>query len=1146
MVKMKSFTKDILRSVRRSQSRFLAIFGIVALGAGFFCGLNAAGTDMRDTTDVYCDNASMMDVEILSTLGFSEDDLKAIENVEGVQDVMPGYRQDVSVTINDSDETVARFHSLPEDGDPELNTPVLVEGRMPEKEGECVVGTGSTIAGAAAQVGDQLQLVSEEKDGEETDTGLQADSYTIVGLVETPYYLSFSLGTSSIGSGRVGLYAYVLPEEFTVEFYTDVLLTVDGARDMNAFSSEYEDKVETVTGRLEDLSETQVPKRREDLVGSAQEELDEATKEYEDQKEEVTQQLDEAEQQLKDGWEELTEQTKTLENAKEEIETNEKTLQDTKEQLADGWDQYDAGKEALEQNRAEAEEALESARTQLEDGETEYEVQYATYETAVETLSQQQEQLETLTQQLLKVVAAIPTDSPDIPEEVAAAIELIQERVQSGEEPSDEELDAWLSALESYEEKLPQEAVDLLTMVQDMENTYSETQAKLEQAKSELATAKQQLEQARQTYEQQAASAEDELASAEETLQASYEELRAGDQAYQDGLLALMQAKEEVTDGESQLEEARATLEEKQKEWEDGKKTAEEELQKGAEELEDAQKQVDEIGEGEWYVLDRDSNVGFASMKQDSQRLDSLCTVFPVIFFLVAVLVVLTTMTRYVEEERVLIGTYKALGYSSGRILSKYLWYASVPTLLGCLIGPAIGFFALPQVVWNAYRLMYTVPDLISPFWFDIALMALLIFLISTLAATIFAVLDHLKEVPATLMMPRAPKAGKHVLLEHIPFIWKRLSFTRKVTVRNLFRYKKRLIMTVTGITGCTALLLTGFGIKDSISDIVNLEYRELATYQYEATTEDGFTSDQADSLLAGTQAEYLRSRTVMVDCKTDGDTYSVYLMVPEDTEKTTQFLTFRTREGHNPVPFEQDGVLLSEKLSNKLGVQVGDTITFTEDDKHYDVKVTGVVEHYIYDYIYMAPELYEKVTGHAPSMNRLMVSADDDHKSVVEGALKSSDEITTFADIEQNASDFDRMLQSLNYVVLVIILCAGMLAFIVLYNLTNINVTERQREIATMKVLGFTDREVNAYVYRETLLLTLIGCVFGLILGMVLHGFVIDTVEIESVMFGHTVKVLSFVISAVITWLFSLIVDRVIDRKLKKINMVESLKSVD
>ena len=1143
---MKSFTKDILRSVRKSQSRFLAIFGIVALGAGFFCGLNAAGTDMRETTDAYCDNASMMDVEILSTLGFSEDDVKAIEDVKGVQDVMSGYRQDVSVTINDSDETVARFHSLPEDGAPQLNTPVLVEGRMPEKAGECVIGTGSTIAGTAAQVGDKLQLVTEEDNGDETDTGLQADSYTIVGLVETPYYLSFSLGTSSIGSGRVGLYAYVLPDEFIVGFYTDLLLTVDGARDMDAFSGEYEDTVSAVTGRLEDLADTRAPQRREELVSSAQEELDKATKEYEDQKEEVTQQLDEAEQQLIDGQEELDKQADTLQKAQEEIETNEKTLEDTKKQLADGWDQYDAGKEALEQKREEAEEALESARIQLEDGDTAYEVQSATYETAVSTLSQQQEQLESLEQQLLKVIAAIPTDSPDMPPEVAAAIQQVQQWVQNAEEPSEEDIDTWLSVLASYEEKLPKEAADLITMVQDMEKTYSDTKAQLKEAEGELAAAKEQLQQARQTYEQQAADAEEELAAAEETLQASYEELRAGDQAYQDGLLALMQAKEQTADGESQLEEARATLEEKRKEWEDGKKTAEEELQKGAEQLEDAQKQVDDIGEGEWYVLDRDANVGFASMKQDSQRLDSLCTVFPVIFFLVAVLVVLTTMTRYVEEERVLIGTYKALGYGSGRILSKYLWYASVPTVLGCLIGPAIGFFALPQVVWNAYRLMYTVPDLHSPFRFDMAFWALLIFMVSTLAATIFAVLDHLREVPATLMMPRAPKAGKHVLLEHIPFIWKRLSFTRKVTVRNLFRYKKRLIMTVTGITGCTALLLTGFGIKDSISDIVNLEYRELSTYQYEATTEEGFTSAQADSLLAGTQAEYLRSRTVMVDCKAGGDTYSVYLMVPEDTEKTTQFLTFRTREGHTPVPFDQDGVLLSEKLSNKLGVQAGDTITFTEDDKHYDVKVTGVVEHYIYDYIYMAPQVYEKVTGHAPSMNRLMVITDDDHESVVEGALKSSDDITTFADIEQNASDFDRMLQSLNYVVLVIILCAGMLAFIVLYNLTNINVTERQREIATMKVLGFTDREVNAYVYRETLLLTLIGCVFGLALGVVLHGFVINTVEIDSVMFGHTVKVLSFIISAVITWLFSLIVDRVIDRKLKKINMVESLKSVD
>ncbi len=1100
---MRSFTKDILRSIRKSQSRFWAIFGIVALGAGFFCGLNATGSDMRRTSDAYADRSHLMDVEILSTLGLTEEDVEEIRKVDGVQAVMPAYQKDAMVKLGESEETVARFHSLPAEGDDSINEPVLVEGRMPENEGECVVGTSSTIGGKEIAIGDKLVLAEEK--AEEND--LNHREYEIVGLVETSYYLSFSMGTSSIGNGRVGLYAYLLPGEFDSDCYTDLFLTVCGAEELDCFSQEYRDTVDAVQEKLEELSKTRLPLRREELVGEAQEELDKAKAEYEEKESEVNTQLEEAQQQLEDAELLLNEKEQQLQQAEESIEENERTLQEAKEQLDLGWKEYENGRDMLESQKAQAQAQLEEAKEQLKEYEDEYDSGKMQVDLATSALGLVQQQLD-LTQNLL--------------DSLSKAAEIL---------PEDGSVRENLEALQKN--------------VDDLQQQCAQKQAELEEANRQLEQARKELDKAQQEYDTQKQLADEQLAQAEEQMNDSYEQLREGNQEYLSGLTQLNQARKQVQDGKKQLEQGREELEEKKQQFEEESQKAQKELRSAKRKLQDAQTELDNVEQGTWYVLDRSTNVGFASMENDSSRMDSLCTVFPVIFFLVALLVVLTTMTRYVEEERILIGTYKALGYGGGTILMKYTWYAAVPTLLGCIVGPLIGFYALPEVVWNAYRLMYTVPDLIAPVRFDLMLASLAILMLTTVAATMAAVLEHLREEPAALMMPRAPKNGKHVLLEHVPFIWNRLSFTHKVTVRNLFRYKKRLVMTITGIAGCTALLVTGFGIKDSISDIVHLEYSELSLYNYSAATVENLSAEEADEILSETGAEFMRCMMKNMDCSTGRDERSVYLLVPEDTVQISSYLNFRTRNSHQEIPFGEDSVLITEKLSDKLGAGAGDTVTLSDGTHRYQVKVTGVVEHYVYDYVYMAPQVYKEVFGKEAAMNQLLIQAPEDVEKM-EKALEQSELVKTYVNVAENAADFDRMLSSLDLVVMVIILCAGLLAFIVLYNLTNINVTERQREIATIKVLGFTDREVNAYVYRETFLLTLLGSLVGLVLGVILHSYVINTVEVDMVMFGHDVKALSFVISIIITMLFSAIVNLVINGKLKKIDMVESLKSVD
>ena len=727
------------------------------------------------------------------------------------------------------------------------------------------------------------------------------------------------------------------------------------------------------------------------------------------------------------------------------------------------------------------------------------------------------------------------------------------------------------------------------------------TRARLDAAKAELDANAPVLEASRIQLEETARlleQTEQQLADAKAQLDAGKAELDAGwaafneqGAAYYDGLrqledgkrqldegwatltdrqLELDDAKRQIADAYAQLadaraelDDARATIEENRQkladgeiEYADAKADAEQELADARAELEDAQADLDAIEMPSWYVWDRDNNVSYNSFAGNVTKVEALAGVFPLFFFLVAALVVSTTMTRMIEEERLQIGTMKALGYANGAIMRKYVLYAMTAAVLGALFGLAFGFTVFPSVIWYAYAMMYYVPAF-HPVWrWGYALFAGGSLILCTLAVTIATCRSSLKESPADLMRPRAPKAGKRILLERIRPLWRRLSFTYKVTCRNLFRYKRRFWMTVIGVAGCTALLVTGFGISDSINGIMVKQYTDVSQYDLMTAVTDAADTQSGpvyDYLFAGgSDGAVTSSLATMTEAATqelpDGSTAEVYLMVPQDAAALNDYIDMHERTSRQPTPLGETGVVLTEKLAELLDVKAGDTVTLVNGDgAEGSFTVSGVCENYVSNYVYMSAATYADAFGQEPEWNNILSQLSDDSqqaRDAISTELLAMDEVASLTFTEDMMTQVLNMLNSINAVVVMIVVCAAVLALVVLYNLTNINVAERVKEIATIKVLGFYDREVSAYVMRETVALTIIGALFGLAGGIALHRFVIYTVEVDAVMFGRTIDPSSFVYSLALTMLFSLIVNLLMGRKLKHISMVESMKA--
>ena len=1124
-MRKKALAKDFRMEIRNSLNRFLSIFFIVALGVAFFAGIRASEPDMRYSGDAYFDARNMMDLKVLSTLGLTEDDIGAIQAVDGVEKVEPGYMIDVLALMGES-ERVIHVESLPET----MNRVDVAEGRLPEKKGECIID----MDGAASydiEIGDTLTFLS----GTDTELSenLATEVYTVVGTCSSPMYISFERGSTNIGSGEIDMFVYVTDESFDQEVYSQAYVTVEGAKEATAFTDSYTEIVDKVKENVEGISDIRCDIRYAEIIDEANEKVAEAESELAEAKEEAESELAEAEQELKDGEAELADGKAELQSSENELQDAKNELYSSRNTLDDGWAQYNSGLEQLESGKtalAEAEKTLAEKEAQLAEGEqglADAKALLAGLANGWQEYQEGMSGLETLQNQLALLEQFI-NDGTATPEQTAQAEQLRMTVVQT-------------------ETKLAEAkaSLDAMEVMRPAAEEALEHEAEITAGREELEAGKAELEKQKTALEE-----------AEKTLADSYTQLTSGESAYSSGWA-------QVYDGEAQIAEAYATIAENEqkiadgwKEYEEGKKEAEEKISDAEIKIQDAKNEIDGIDQPSWYINDRDNNSDYSGYSDNADRMRAIGSVFPVLFFLVAALVSLTTMTRMVEEQRIQIGTLKALGYSKFWIAVKYVGYALAATLGGSVAGVLFGQKVFPYIIVTAYKIMYThIPDVVIPYDMGYALAASGAAILCTMAATISACYRALMAQPAELMRPEAPKSGKRVFLEHIPWIWGHLNFTWKSTVRNLLRYKKRFFMTVFGIGGCMALMLVGYGLKDSIMDIARLQYREIQIYDLMAVIDEDMNDEEkadVDGLLENDDRisvfmdGYMRLSEISFGDKTK----DIYLYIPSRLENLEQFVIFSDRVSGETWEMSEDSAILTEKAARDMGVSVGDEIQIElEDNEKITVQVTDICENYLSHYIYLAPQLYEKLTGEAPDYNCIFADLKEDYEgeltSVGEGLLKN-DGILTVSYTNNMESQLEDMLSVLDDVIVVLIISAGMLAFVVLYNLNNININERKRELATLKVLGFYNMEVANYVYRENILLTVIGAIDGVFLGKILHQFVIQTVEVEMTMFGRNINLPSYIYAIAFTILFSLLVNLVMYFKLKKINMVESLKSVE
>lgn len=1222
----KALKKDFWMEIRKSPARFISIFFIVALGVAFFSGIQASSPDMRASGDAYFDANHLMDIKVVSTLGFEEKDIQALAGVDGVELAEGAYGTDV-LCGEENSQSVLHIESIND----QVNELTVSEGRLPEEKGECFLDT-AFFESKEFSLGDTLQVQEEGENGI-----LTTKEFEIVGHGSSPLYISFSRGNTTLGTGEVDGFIYVPAEAFSQDTYTQAYLLVDQAADLSSYSDGYSNLIEKIRDRLEGIEEEQCRIRYADVKEEAEEELADAEKELADGKKEAEEELADARKELadgrkeyEDGLAEYEDGKKQLEDAKKEIADGKKELEDGKKQLEDGKEQIrDAkkqvadgykeladsrakltdGRQELEDGKRQLEEGqqqldqqkeeagLEEAQKELEAGKEQLAAGWKAYEEGVSQIQQYEENLPQVKEGYAQA-SALLAQAQEGYAQAQTAYEALGAAIEAGIATEEmkaeyEKLGAQIAELEGNIAVI-QENMATLQAILDREEEIAlakaalpgqkeqleASQAQLEAGEAELSEGLKQIEAAQAQLdaaraeieaneavivqgeaqikegEAQLESAQAEIEANEQTIKDSEKEIAENETKIEDGEKEIAENEEKLADARKELEDAQKKLEDGEKEYEDGKKEAEEEIAEGEQKLADAREELQDLEVPQWYITDREDLPEYSEYGENADRIQNIGKVFPVIFFLVAALISLTTMTRMVEEQRTQIGTLKALGYEKGEIAAKYLRYAFLATVGGSILGVLFGEKVLPFIIIKAYGIMYHSMDtqLRIQYEWKFALIASGAAIACTMGATFVSCRRELAETPANLMRPPAPKEGKRVWLEKVPFIWKHLNFTWKSTVRNLFRYKKRFFMTIFGISGSMALMLVGFGLRDSIMDIANIQYEELQHFDGTVILDEDATDQEKEELteyLDG-QEEIKRATQVLMKTMT-ADTgkskLSEYIYVPGDMESFEKDVTLRDRKTQEEFQLDDTGAVISEKTASLLDVKAGETIVLEEDNREYEVPVAAVCENYMGHYVYMTEAVYREIFEEDPEYNDILITYKAEEESRMEEIGQEILEKPAALSISYTGSikeQLNRMLSSLGMVIVVLIVSAGMLAFVVLYNLNNINITERQRELATLKVLGFYDKEVAGYVFRENVLLTLIGVLTGALLGIGLHRYVITTVEVEACMFGRNIGILSYLISGVLTCAFALIVNQVMHHKLKKINMVESLKSVE
>ena len=1076
----KALLKDTFKEIKKSYKRFISILLMALLGVGFFAGLRAASPDMVDSIDTYYKNQNVYDIEVMSTLGLTDSDIEALSNIENVENVYGTYSRDGLIKTNER-EIVSKILCVDD-----VNTPVLVEGNMPENIDECVVEK-DFLEETGKKIGDYIEIEPEETENTDTTDGeeieyLKNKTLKIVGVVESPLYISRERGSTKLGTGVIDYYIYVNKENVNSEVYTEIYITLENRDKYQTGSNKYEDYVEETKDKIEEIKEERENARYQELIDEANAEIAKAEEEFNTEKQNGETQLQDAENKINEG-------KAQIESGETEINSNERTAN---------------------QEFKNAEAKIESAKTEVAKNALQLNNKKIEAEKGFEEAENQKIGLQSTLENIDNAIKI--TDNS-----------IVEKQAQLETAETEEEMTA-----------INQEIAKLQAARQVYETNKQSVEAGITQIDNQIASGRQEL----QSAEAKINSARNQIQSQEATLQQTKNKTYAQITSARKELEA---SKQEIANAEAELEKNRAEFNTKIEEAE-GK-------------LIDAKEKVSEIEKAEWYIFDIQQNAGYSSYIQDTESIENLSIVFPIVFFAIAALVSLTSMTRMVEEERQEIGTLKALGYNKFHIMLKYIIYSSLACIIGGVIGMNIGFQLLPRIIWDMYEMMYTLPEFIVSFNHQYSSIGLGLIYICIVGATLYTILKEVKETPATLLRPKAPKYGKRVLLERVGFIWKRLKFSHKVTVRNIFRYKKRFLMTIIGIMGCTSLILAGFGLKDSISSILPNQYEDICHYDMLVTLKNSLTPEQKGSYIEKLKQrediqELVKTYMESGTAGKEGKSENVQIVVPSDNKEIDKMIKLRDVKTKESFTLSEEGIIITDKLAELIGAKVGDMIMITTaDDIEKEIKVVGITENYISHYVYMSKELYQQVFGETYSTNVLLIQdknlSEEQEESVMQ-EMVAQNEVLTVTLTKTTMKTLDDTMSSLNYVVVILIVSAGLLAFVVLYNLSNINIGERIRELATIKVLGFYDREVYDYVTRETIILTIIGILLGLIAGYFLNFYILGTCEINILRFEKVIHPISYLYATAITFVFSIIVNIVTYFALKKIDMIGSLKSVE
>lgn len=1132
--------KTSIREIKQSPARFLSILGIIFLGVAFFVGIGATGPDMIKSADHYYGKTKLADMSIYSSLGFSAEDKAVLLEEENIQTVNLQYLLDLPLSQKN---TVFRFLSLT--GKDELNQLHVVEGQLPKATNEILLDSNLSDA-KDYQIGDTFEILAKD----DPENQLKEHEYKIVGFAQSPEFIDNSKrGNTNVGNGSISAFAYLLPEAFQMDAYSRMLISFDDLRTEVAYSQNYVDLMNKNKAQVTSLLAPRKQGRLDEIREKALKELNDNQRE-----------IDEANAQIEEGAKQLNDALKTLEAGKKELE---------------------AGQQTFDSEMANAEAQIRYQRDQLVSAQAELDQQRATLESQQQALNQQSKELTAAEEQLEPLLAQKATLEASLAQlegvqqqygELVVLLDGFAEVPEEAQPSAIEAIKSTASALSAQLSASPELSGAFGTFAAEVTvENIAETQTVIRSAGDLIEQQRLEVQQSLTTL----ATQQQELAAARQALVAGQAQIDAGRDALAQGQAEIDRGFEQLNQGEQTLAEQRqqgqSELDAARQEFETGQEAYEKEAQafqklqdetlpdlKAAQRTIDQEREkLDELEPATFTLLLRDDNPGYLEYEENANRISSIATVFPTIFFLIAALVSLTTMGRMIEEKRTEIGTYKALGYKNSEVSLKFIIYSLTAGLTGTLLGLLVGFYLFPTIIINAYGQLYNMTEFPTPWYLSYSLIGLAVGLFCTVGISMIVLRVDLMSSPATLLRPKAPKAGKTILLERIQPLWRRLNFNQKVTMRNLFRYKSRMFMTVFGIAGCTAMILTGFGLKNSISDIVPIQFNEVWRYQGIVTFDEEASTQAIEEYQAAVSQLDLLSATLgmtsenLTVAQTGKASQEVTVYVPENPAELSDFVSFTDRKTGEVYALGDNGVIINEKLAKLFQLAIGDTIELKNGDNEiFEVTISGITENYVGHFAYFSPTYYEEIFGEIPTYNSELLLFSEaltkEQENQIANDLMKQDRVLNVTFLSDSSTALDDTTEILNIVVWLLIISAGLLAFIVLYNLNNINISERIRELSTIKVLGFYNKEVTMYIYRENIFLTLFGIIAGLFLGRILHGYVLATVELDMLMFSPEIHLLSYLYSSLITLFFTIIVGFVMYQKLKHVDMIEALKSND